>query len=149
MSYVLVKLTCDLYAPGAVIRPKEMEWMEKWSKFHSRRTIYPTQELGTLATIEDNVWIAREDFLHVRINSMDGFYGGVLDSELDYGLANTTLDVFLGDRLRTIAQTALIKAPPFNPVHRTHIAWLELWDVKTMESVGDVDFQSIVGLRKK
>jgi hypothetical protein len=149
MNEVLVKFVVDLYAPGAVIRPTEIEWMNRWDKFHSRRTVYPNKPLFTLASIEDNVWIAQEDFFHIRISSLDGEYGGVMDSELDFSLANTTLDVLLGDQLRIVVQTALIKAPPFNPVHRSHIAWLELWDAKTMESVCGVDFQSIVELCKK
>jgi hypothetical protein len=149
MTYVLVKLTCDLYAPGAVIRPKEMEWIFRWDKFHSRRIIYPTKDIIHLAFVEDGVFLAKEDFCHIRISSMDGAYGGVMDSELDYSLAGTTLEVLLGNRLALIANKALQNAPPYNPVHRTHTAWLELWDAKTLESVCDINFRSIVELCKK
>jgi hypothetical protein len=149
MNEVLVKITVDLYAPGAVIRPREMEWISKWDKFHSRRIVYPTKEIISLAFVEDGVFLTKEDFCHIRISSMDGFYGGVMDSELDYSLAGTTLEVLLGDRLPLIANKALQNAPPYNPVHRTHTAWLELWDAKTLESVCGVDFQSIVEVCKK
>lgn len=129
MSDALVKLTIDLFAPGAELSIRERDWLAGWDKFPTRRIIFPVEPLETLTKVTDPINITRtvvKDFCHLRLTTMDDQYEGLLDSELDHVLTNIRLDHFLGDNMFQIAHDALLRTPPFQQ-GRAHAAWCELW----------------------
>ena len=130
MSDALVKLTIDLYAPGAILSPRERDFLMRWNEVPTRRVIFPVEPIEQLTKITDPITIERtveKDFCHLRLTTMDDQYEGLLDSELDRVLQNTRLDKFLGENLFLIAHEALVKTHPFNAHFRAHVAWTEAW----------------------
>jgi hypothetical protein len=123
----LIKFTVDLYEPGAVISPTMVQWIEKWEAFHTRRIIFPVLPTNLLIHSDGEEFRASRDFCHIRLTSMDNQYFGVVDGVLDDMLTDTRLDFYLGNELSRIAQTALLKAPPYRE-GRTFAAWIELWE---------------------
>ena len=130
MTDALVKLTIDLYAPGATLSSREREFLMRWNEVPTRRILFPVEPLEQLTKVTDPTTLERtveKDFCHLRLTTMDDQYEGLLDSELDRVLTNTRLDQFMGDELFKIAHEALIRTPPFNSHFRAHVAWCEFW----------------------
>jgi hypothetical protein len=130
LKYSIVKITVDLYAPEATITMLTTKWIAKWESFHSRRIIFPVEPINFIMKHEHlyNCSIVIRDFCHIRLNCMDGSYCGPWDSLMDQILTGVRLDYFLGNELPRIANTAILKAPPYRS-GRTHATWLELFEI--------------------
>jgi sucrose-6-phosphate hydrolase SacC (GH32 family) len=148
MTYALIKVNVDLYAPGAILTPTTIKWLSGWGRFHTRRIIYPVKPLQEMTdeTVGE-ARIALEDFFHIRFSSMDDEYTGVLDSGMDFIWTNTRLDEFFGEDLHRIAGAAMNKSPHYREC-RTYAAWMELWEYddqkKTGKFISEINFLKLV-----
>ena len=152
MTYALMKVNVDLYAPGAILSPTTVKWLSGWGRFHTRRIIYPVKPLQDLTgAAVGEARIALEDFFHIRLSSMDDEYTGVLDSGMDFIWTNARLDQFLGEDLHRIAADAMNKSAPYKD-YRTHTAWMELWEynetAKTGKFAAEINWRELIEMIK-
>jgi hypothetical protein len=148
MKPVLIKVTVDLYAPGAILSPTTVKWLSGWGAFHSRRILYPVKALQEMTEeTTSGLRVAVEDFFHFRFSSMDDEYTGVLDSGLDFIWIDTRLDAFLGENLHRMAAASMNRSMPYRDF-RTYAAWMELWEYdeekKTGKYVTEINFPQLV-----
>jgi hypothetical protein len=147
MKQALVKISTELYGPGAVIRNKTLDWIAQWEFGQTRRVLYPAAPLPSLLNPGQDRSLVVKDFAHIRFIAIDDIYAGPLDSELDVILASIRLDYFLGPELSRIANTALQKAPPYTE-SVTYAGWMELWEFDPAKGNGyalrEVTMQQIV-----
>jgi hypothetical protein len=147
MKHALVKISTELYAPGAVVRNRTLEWISGWEVLHTRRVTYPPVPLQLLVDQGQDKSLVTRDFTHIRFIPIDDVYAGPLDSELDVLLSGIRLDYFLGDELARIAHTGLMMAPPYQE-GVTYAGWLELWEFDPAKGTGralrEVTMQQII-----
>ena len=147
MKQALVKISTELYAPGAVVRNRTLEWISGWEASHTRRVTYPPAPLLSLIQPGQDKSLVTRDFTHIRFIPIDDVYAGPLDSELDVLLSGIRLDYFLGDELARIAHTGLMMAPPYQE-YVTYAGWMELWEFDPARGNGhmlrEVTMQQIV-----
>jgi hypothetical protein len=148
MKHALVKISTDLFGPGARISHRMVQWIGKWDQMTTHRIIYPTVPLTHLMTLDNDKFLVTRDFIHIRFTPIDDVYAGPMDSELDAVLTHVRLDEFLGEELSRIAQTGLIKAPPYQD-GITYAGWMELWEfdekARKGKSIKEISLQEIVG----
>jgi hypothetical protein len=135
MKHALVKISTELYAPGAVVRNRTLEWMSGWELQHTRRVIYPVIPLPAYVAWGVDRSIITQDIAHIRFIPLDDTYAGPLDSELDVLLSSIRLDYFLGDELARIANVGLMHAAPYQE-GVTFAAWMELWEFDPVKGKG-------------
>jgi hypothetical protein len=110
MQPALVKFTVDLFGPGAIISPTLTRWLGEWTKFHSRRIIWPLEKLEALLDIDRDGSKVLQDFAHVRVTSIMDGYDGVTDGRLDRLLVEKRLDEVF-DMPRIVGVATMLAGP--------------------------------------
>ena len=148
----IVRITVELFAPGAMISPRLANWYMDWDHIHSKRIVYPVQPANLLLDMQEDGSVARMDFAHVRFTPIGISFTGIIDGVMDHLLTTTRLDYLLGHELPRIVQKAVVKSKPYVN-NRTQFTWLEIFEVDeentSIKYFSDLNLEELVEVIKK